>query len=261
MPDSTDEMTITPPFGYGEIATLQKTDRVLLPSRNSTPEFCRTINALAVSAGEFNAASRDYPIVFSSPDNGGSFAPVIVLGINEGQNLFVDAGGEWDKGCYLPAFVRRYPFCISKLYVDGQPRSERLVCVVKAYIDAQGFALFDESGQTTAQWQAIERLLQGYEDDLDATAQMCAILAKLELFSPFKFEVLHEQKTMLTVQGMYRIDEAKFMDLKPASLKALVTKGLMGRIYAHMISLERFGNLYSRAEDRARRHTTTTVKT
>ena len=161
MPSNTDEMTITPPFGYGEIAPLQKADRVLLPASGSTPDFCRAINALAVSVSEFNAASRDYPIVFSSPDDGTSFAPVAVLGIAAGQNLFVNGAGEWDKGCYLPAFVRRYPFCISKLYVDGQPRSERLVCIVKAYVDAGGIALFDQADQATAQWHAIERLLQG----------------------------------------------------------------------------------------------------
>jgi hypothetical protein len=35
----------------------------------------------------------------------------------------------------------------------------------------------------------------------------------------------------------------------------------MGRIYAHMHSLERFGDLYSRAEARAKLHTTATVST
>ena len=261
MPGSSDEMTITPPFGYGEIAPLQKSDRVLLPAAGSTPGFCRDINALALSVGEFITAARDYPIAFSSADGGGSFAPIAVLGLGEKQNLFVDAAGEWDRTCYLPAFVRRYPFCISKLYVDGQPRSERLVCIVKAYLDAQGAALFDGGENPTAQWQAIERLLQGYEDDLDTTARFCAILSKLDLLSPFKFEVMNDDKAMLTIQGMYRVDETKLNDLKPASLKALATKGMMGRIYAHMHSLERFGNLYTRAEARARQHTTATVRT
>ena len=153
-----------------------------------------------------------------------------ILGLAERQNLFVDQTGEWNKGCYLPAFVRRYPFCISKLYVDGQARKERLVCIIKAYLDDRGLALFDESDRPTTQWQAIERLLQGYEDDLDATAEFCAILTRLELLSPFKFEVMNDQKATLTVQGMHRVDEAKLKDIKPANLKVLVTKGLMGHI-------------------------------
>ena len=50
---STDAMKIAPPFGYGEITQLQKTSRILLPSAGSTPVFCRDINTLALSIGEF----------------------------------------------------------------------------------------------------------------------------------------------------------------------------------------------------------------
>jgi hypothetical protein len=45
---------------------------------------------------------------------------------------------------------------------------------------------------------------------------------------------------------MYRVSEAKLRDLKPASLKALVAKGFMGLIYAHLHSLENFRRLVSR---------------
>src|SRR3989344_3008777 len=102
-------MKITAPYGYDEIVPLRKTHRVLMPA-GSTPAFGRAR----------------------------SFAPVVVLGLDEGENLFVDASGEWDRSAYFPAFVRRHPFCISKLYVDGEPRSERVVCVAKAYVDDSG---------------------------------------------------------------------------------------------------------------------------
>ena len=41
--------------------------------------------------------------------------------------------------------------------------------------------------------------------------------------------------------------EAKLLALKPLSHKALVTRALMGRIYAHFHSLENFARLYQRA--------------
>src|SRR5262245_43921653 len=112
-------MQITAPFGYDEIIPLQKQHRVLMPAGN-TPAFCRRLNAIAVSVSEIVTAARDYPVVFTSLDEGRSFAPVAVLGLAEGSNLFIGAAGEWDPAAYLPAFVRRYPFCISKLYVDGE---------------------------------------------------------------------------------------------------------------------------------------------
>ena len=245
-------LKITPPFGYGDIVPLQKTDSVLLPAAGTTPAFCRSINALALSYTEFGVAARDYPIVFASADAGESYAPVVVLGLADEQNLFVGAAGEWDATTYLPAFVRRYPFCISKLYVEGEPRSEKVVCVAASHVDKQGMPLFDAKGEPTPQWQAAERLLQEYENDLDTTAQMCATFKDLGLFSPFTFQIMQDDVPGLKLQGMHRIDEEKLKALKPNQHKSLVAKGLMGKIYAHIHSLENFARLYARAVDRAR---------
>lgn len=243
---------ITPPFGYGKVLPLQKSDKVVLPAPGSTPEFCRSINALALSYTEFNSAARDYPIVFASGDGGKTYAPVMVLGLADEQNLFVDTAGTWDPTTYLPAFVRRFPFCISRMHIEGAQREERVVCIATAYLDPQGMPLFDAAGAATPQWQAAERLLQEYENDLDTTAQMCAFFAELELFSPFVFQVMQEETPGLKLQGMHRIDEEKLKALKPAKHKALVARGLMGKIYAHIHSLENFARLYHRAVERAR---------
>ena len=249
-------MQITAPFGYGEIVPLEKNHKVLLPGMgagggNSTPSFCRKLNAMALSFSEIIIASRDYPIVFSTADNGQSFAPLAVLGLGNEQNLFINAGGEWNADTYVPAFVRRYPFCISKVYVDGAPQTDKVVCIDKTYLDDTGIALFDKAGQATAQWALREKLLSEYEADLDLTAQMCAIFAKLELFAPFTMQVNEGGKQALELQGMHRIDEAKFLALKAANHKALVEKGLMGRIYAHLFSLANFSRLYDRAVQQA----------
>jgi hypothetical protein len=245
-------LKITPPFGYGDIVPLKQTDSVLLPTAGAIPDFCRSINALALSYTEFNVAARDYPIVFASADAGKTYAPVIVLGLADEQNLFVDAAGKWDDTTYLPAFVRRHPFCISSLHVRGKARSDKVVCVATAHLDAQGTRLFDVAGAPTPQWQAAERLLQEYETDLDTTAQMCALFKDLDLFAPFTFQIMQDDAPSLKLQGMHRIDERKLKALKPASHKALVTKGYMGKIYAHIHSLENFARLYARAVARAR---------
>jgi hypothetical protein len=245
-------MRITAPYGYDEIVPLTKQHRVLVPA-GGTPAFCRKLNALAISFSEFNAAARDYPIVFASVDQARSFAPVVVLGLAEGQNLFVDASGDWDRGCYLPAFVRRYPFCISKLYVDGEPRSERVVCVAKAYVDPGGIELFDAEGRPRARWRDTERLLAEYEADLDRTAQMCAAFARLQILAPFSMQVLEAGRRSVRLAGMFRVDEAKLKDLKPASHKVLVGKDFMARIYAHLASLENFSRLYARERRDAQR--------
>ena len=255
-------LKITPPFGYGDIVPLKQTDSVLLPASGAIPGFCRSINALALSYTEFNIAARDYPIVFASADAGKTYAPVIVLGLADEQNLFVDAAGNWDDTTYLPAFVRRHPFCISRLQVRGKAGSDKVVCVAAAHLDPQqGIRLFDVAGAPTPQWQAAERLLQEYETDLDTTAQMCALLKDLDLFAPFTFQIVQDDAPSLKLQGMHRIDEQKLKALKPASHKALVTKGYMGKIYAHIHSLENFARLYTRAVVRARAPTKSGMRT
>jgi hypothetical protein len=181
-------MQTTAPYGYDEIVPLRKDHRVLLPEGAT--------------------------LVFASLDQSTSFAPVIVPGLEHGVNLFVGEGGEWDRSVYYPAFVRRYPFCISKLYVDGSAQSERVACVAKAQVD---------------------------EADLDRTAQMCAALARFQLFDPFTM-----QSTEVNLSGMYRVSEAKLRDLKASSLKQLVDKGFMGPIYAHLHSLQNFTRLGDR---------------
>lgn len=238
-------MQITPPFGYDEIVPLQKHHRVLL-RQDTTPTFCKRLNALALSFSEFSPAAHDYPIVFASLDDGRSFAPVIVLGLKEGSNLFIDSGGEWDPAAYLPAFVRRYPFCISKLYLDGEPSGDRVVCIARSWIDEAGVELFDASGSPNDRWQSTEKLLAEYESDLDLTAQMCAAFARLQLLTPFTLQVIEADRPGLRLAGMFRVDEAKLRELKPASHKVLVSKGFMGKIYAHLHSLDNFSRLYSR---------------
>ena len=226
-------MTVSAPFGYDEIVPLEKHHRVLMMPSGTTPAFCRRINALAVSAGEFVVAARDYPIVFAQNDQ--NVAPVIVLGIEQGINLFVDDAGDWDRACYLPAYVRRFPFCLA---------NERVVCIVKSYIDAGGVPLYDAKGNATPHWKAAEALLAGFDADLERTAQMCAALRRLDLLEPFSMQVTDAPH--LQVGGMARVAEARLRALAPARLKALADKGFLGLVYAHLHSLENFSRLVAR---------------
>ena len=249
-------MQIKAPFGYGAITPLDKQHKVLLShlsasGHGSAPLFVRGLNAIALSFSEFAPALHDYPIVFSSVDDGVTYAPLAVLGLADGENLFVDAAGNWAADHYVPAFVRRYPFCLSRVYIDGIEQNEKLVCVDRAYIDESGVALFGPDGVPTAYWIEREQLIAQYESDMELTEQMCAGFRKLELFEPFSMQVLAGARGPLELKGMFRINEAKFLALKPASHKALATKGWAARIYAHLFSLANFALLHQRSEARA----------
>jgi hypothetical protein len=239
-------MQISPPFGYTEIVPLLKTHRVRLPRAGAIPEFARALNAIPISYSEFAPAARVYPLVFTSNDGGKAFAPVAVLGMSTGENLYAQ-GDAWVPGTYVPAYARRHPFCMAKVNLDSVEQQNRLICVEKSHVDdAQGDALFDDKGEPVSRWKDLQRLLTEYEADLERGREMCAILADYGLYEPFSLQANLTQGGQIQLTGMHRIDEKKIEHLNASQFKNLAKKGILGRIYAHLLSLENFSRLLER---------------
>jgi hypothetical protein len=244
-------MQINPPFGYQKIVPLYKNSRVRLPPAGSLPEFCTRTNAIPLSYSEFGVACRDYPLAFTSSDGGRTFAAIAVLGLAGNENLFV-TDGKWDENAYLPAYVRRYPFCMSRVTLDSVEQADRLVCVEKSYLAEDGERMFDDAGGPLERWRPIDKLLNEYEADLGRSQEMCAILADYALLEPFTLQATLNEGGAMNLGGMYRVEENKLEFLNAAQHKNLIKKGAMGRIYAHLLSVDNFARLLRRKSDVAR---------
>ena len=247
-------MQIAPPFGYSEVVPFAKTSKVRLPPAGEVPAFARQANAIPISFTEFQPVAREYPIVFTTGDQGKTFAAVAVLGITAGENLFYD--GRWAPGIYVPAYARRYPFCMARVTLDKQEQKERLICVEKGALAEAGEALFDAGGQPLSRWTEIERLLTEYEADLERARELCAILADYGLLEPFTMQAtLGADKggAAMHLTGMHRVSEKSLENLNAAQLKNLVRKGLMARVYLHLLSLENFARRLERKAARTGR--------
>lgn len=244
-------MQISSPFGYEEVVPFLKNQKVRLLAEGDLPPFALRGNAVPVSYTEFQAAARHYPIVFASGSADKTFSAVAVLGITPGENLFV-SGGKWAAESYVPAYVRRYPFCMAKVSVNQVAQQNRLICVEKARLDeTHGEAMFDADGKPLARWGAIERLLSEYEADLQRTVEMCSIFADYGLLEPFSMQAtLPAGASPLQLTGMHRVAEKRLQDLNAAQLRTLLGKGLMARLYLHLASLENFGRLLERKSAR-----------
>ena len=246
-------MDIQPPFGYQEIIPLNRDQKVRLLRPGELPEFVRNLNAIPISYTEFAPASREYPVIFAAvAENRQVYAPVAALGLAAGENLY-DNGGAWASGVYVPAYVRRFPFCMAKVTFDKVEQQNRLICVEKAHLDeAAGEAMFDAKGQPTERWKDIERLLSEYEADLERSREMCGILADYGLLEPFTMQAkLNKGGDPLAMTGMFRVAEAKIEHLNASQLKNLVKKGILSRVYAHLLSLENFARLLDRKAAKA----------
>lgn len=246
-------MQISPPFGYREVVPFLKTQKVRLLAPGEIPEFVQRGNAVPVSHTEFQPIARHYPIVFTTGDEGKTYAAVAVLGLSAGENLFCP-NGSWESGAYIPAYARRYPFCMAKVNLNKVEQKDRLICVEKSFLDdARGEAMFDGSGQPSEKWKGVERLLAEYEADLERMREMCALLADCGLLRPFSMQAtLKKEKGggAMQITGMHRVAEKNLENLDAAQLKNLVRKGYLARIYLHLLSLENFGRLLDRKATR-----------
>jgi hypothetical protein len=245
-------MQIAPPFGYREVVPFLKNHQVRLLAPAEVPEFAQRSNAIPISHTEFQPVARDYPVVFTSGDGKTGFAPVAVLGLTSAENLF-HVDGRWAPGVYVPAYVRRYPFCMAKVNVNKVEQKDRLICIEKSHLAEQGDAMFDDKGKPSAKWQELERLLGEYEADLERSREMCAILADYGLLEPFTMQATPKAQGAKPMQmtGMYRVAEKRIEDLNSAQLKNLVRKGILPRVYLHLVSLENFGRLLDRKAARS----------
>ena len=240
-------MDIKPPFGYQEIVPLTKTHRVVMASgRRLLPASFEKLAALPLSFAEFATACRDYPIAFITTDNGASFLAMAVFGLETQQNLFMQPDHTWDPAVYLPAYVRRYPFCMTRVLVDGQEQAERIACVEKQAVSDKGTQLHDEKGEPLPVWEETRKLLFEFEADLARTEQMCHTLASLGLFEGFSVQAMPTGGTPLALTGLHRVSEQKLNELPGDKLKELAQSGMLSRIYSHLISLANFNRLLDR---------------
>ena len=94
--------------------------------------FAATMHAVPLVAVEFAPAVREYAVVFArgaaQGDQPGELLCYALTGLHEGQNLFVDAAGQWNAR-YVPAFIRRYPFVFSH---SGDGKTLTL-CIVESH--------------------------------------------------------------------------------------------------------------------------------
>ena len=247
-------MQISPPFGYKEVVPFLKTQKVRLLAPGEVPEFVQRGNAVPISHTEFQVVARHYPIVFTSSDNGKSYAVVAVLGLSSGENLFYH-DGSWASGTYVPAYARRFPFCMARVNLNKVEQKNRLICVEKSWLDNErGEAMFDACGTASEKWKSVERLLSEYEADLERAREMCALLADYGLLEPFSMQAtLKKEKGGGSMQmtGMHRVAEKNLENLNAAQLKNLMRKGYLARVYIHLLSLENFGRLLDRKGERA----------
>lgn len=199
--------------------------------------FAAKQHFIPVQIGEFAFAAVSYPIIFA----GETKAPVAVLGLRDGENLFIDQTGAYRPGVYVPSFIRRYPFVAAH-----DPDNNRMVvCIDRAaglWTEDNPDVLLFEGGKPTAFTNSCIEFCGQFDADRARTEAFVDLMNQMDLFE-------NKQTTFtprnadgsagepVTVAEFFAVSEAKLNALPPAKLAELRDNGALPQIYAHLTSL------------------------
>ena len=201
--------------------------------RPTSLAFASGLAVTPVFAQEMAATAMAFPIVFTR-ENGaaeGDFIPAALFGLEPGQNLFLGPQNQW-LGRYVPLSLRYYPFQLARM------QDEQLaLCIIDDYLTDEGQPFFTPSGEPT---EEIAKILEGL-NQMDAgrksMAQISAVLDRHGLIEPWPIKV-QKEAGVVTVDGLFRIDEAKLKESAPDILAELMQASALPAAYCQLLSMQ-----------------------
>jgi len=221
----------------------------VLPVKNF--KFTEKINMAYVTMHEFARASSNYPLVFIEDTKEDTFRPVVLLGLEAGENLFLSEDGAWNTN-YIPAVIRRYPFALAK--GNDSEEDRYVVCVDESsdlLNDTDGMDIFDETGEPTEMIENVKRYL-GELQQLDRiTLEFIKYLSENNLFAPLNMRIGGgNDGAIRNLTGCYVLNEERLKKFSDAKFLELRKKGYLPAFYAQLFSLSQIERLLRLKKDK-----------
>ncbi|MBP1473550.1 SapC family protein [Frateuria sp. MAH-13] len=215
-------------------------------------KFAAAAHSVPLTAAEFPMAARDVPILFAgqSMDDAG---PMALLGLRQNENLLVDENGHWAQGIYVPAFVRRYPFILAEK-PEGAEGDDFTVFLDESYEgfgSEEGERLFKEDGSDSEMLANAVGFLGEFQQHVARTHAFMALLRKHDLLEPRNIR-LEKDGNAINLNGLFVVNEEKLRQLDEKTSHEFLKEGVMGWIYAHLLSLPNIDRLAQRLDQRER---------
>ena len=210
--------------------------------------FARRANSVPLTAIEMASAAPEYVAVFAG--QGDTVQPVVILGLEQEHNLYVDDNGTWDA-VYVPAFVRRYPF----VFAGSEDGKGWTLCLDESFAgcnrEGRGEQLFDADGERTRYLETVLAFLRDYQIQHERTRAFCKRLAELGLLEPMHAQFTLEDGARRTLTGFMAVNRSKLKALRRETLADLAMSDELELIYLHLHSLQNFNRVLQRAGARA----------
>lgn len=195
-------------------------------------KFASNHATATLAVGEIAHAMRTLPIAFMKKDN--YFTPVALLGIQQGENLFVRETGYWQYA-YKPAVFRSYPFALipnneGKLVLAYDEDSK------ESLNEGDENSFYKDNGENSDTINNILTFLTEVHNSYEKTIQICTFLNKYNLFDDWNITVNRGSKK-IELNGLYKINETILNSLDANSLFELQNVRALGLAYAHIFSI------------------------
>jgi SapC len=184
-----------------------------------------------VIAKEFPLLVVHYPILFSKDANTGEFYCGVMLGFDEGENLFLE---EWrDLEYYRPLGLQRVPF-----YANGP---DVAIDLDHPRVGVEGgTALFTELGQPSRYLQGIIWAFQDLSSGIEVTRSFITALLQLKLIEPICLEAEFDDGTTRDCAGLYTVNQEALIALPDETVVQLFRLGYLRLMHLMIASLKQF---------------------
>jgi hypothetical protein len=209
-------------------------------SENRDFQFAAQANAIPLTCDEFSQALQHYPIVIADSANP---IPVALVGLKQGQNDFVMPDGSWKAGCYVPAYLRRYPFMLVR---ESKSADRSILCgdlssPLFNTATKEGNALFNDDGMNGDTLANILDFCQRYDTAAARTRTVMKEAADLGLIQKSTVNITRGE-TKARIEGFAMIAEDKLRELPDPTLASLVKRGVHTIFAAHHLSMAKFSD-------------------
>ncbi|WP_020209055.1 SapC family protein [Gilvimarinus chinensis] len=211
-------------------------------------DFASELTSVPLLATEIPFASAEYPVIFSAPNAEGEHTPLAIVGVQQGENLMLNAEDAFDAR-YIPAFIRRYPF----VFAGDKDNQNLTLCIdedSKALVrdGSEGERLFDDNGEQTEFLKEILKFLQDYQYRAEMTKAFCRKLKELDLLEPMQANIEFRNKadSNMSIKGFYTVKREKLKALTDEQVADLFKRDGLELIYAHLNSLSNLNDLVER---------------
>lgn len=196
---------------------------------------------IPVSAAEYAQSSASFPIVFVKNPDSERFRSVAMLGLEAGENLFLQ-DGKW-IALSMPQSISMVPFSLG---IDPDKENTLTACVdldSEFVGEDKDLALFEEDGKESEVFANVQQALGRLFDNERMTENFIKELQENDLLQELELNIALTTGEKKKLVGIFTINEEKIKNLSDDKVLDFHKRGLFVPIYSMLGSLAQVNHL------------------